>query len=400
MSEIGAAPKSHDTHLMPVLFRDGADRRRSARIPLSTAVRIGPPHGTPYALVSASDLSTGGLFIDADRPVRVGARFSAEIELSHVKIYIPEAEVAYNRDRHDGAGFGVRFVEAEEDALKAVAEEIGRVTDQTLVVRSKGRISDLPTLPPVDRPSVMGVEFSHYPEPEIIDESLDACSVIEASAIDRVQAGLRETRQRFIERAKSAPAVFRMLAIAGSIGLVASAAFAVAHGADGGAVAHDPSEHGVAASTHQVLMGKQDVATLDKPAAAPAVDLSAIEDPKLRRKMLPPLVVLEEERIEGTIPKSQEKPIAKPAGIAKPSDAASVRVVGIDPGARVLKTHVFRSPDRFVIDLTGQQSPLALPAGVRAGRHPDFYRVVVDAPRRIEAGRARIEGRTLAVTLE
>src|SRR5262245_54381223 len=149
MSEIGAAPTHHDTHLMPVLFRDGRDRRRSARIPLSTQVRIGPPNGTPYALVSASDLSKGGLFIDADRPVRVGARFSAEIELpSHTKIYVPEAEVAYNRERHDGSGFGVRFVCLDEDALTAVSEEIDRVTDETSHIRSaKKDASELPTLP-------------------------------------------------------------------------------------------------------------------------------------------------------------------------------------------------------------------------------------------------------------
>src|SRR5688572_27158651 len=182
MSEIGAAALEHDTHLMPILFRDGSDRRRSARIPLSTAVKIGPPNGTPYALVSASDLSKGGLFIDADRPVRVGARFSAEIELSHTKIYVPEAEVAYNRERRDGCGFGVRFVCLEEDALSAVEEEIARLSEH----------SDLPTLPPTHKPTAaLGVEFSHYPEPEIVDEALELESMIQASRLyERLQVGL------------------------------------------------------------------------------------------------------------------------------------------------------------------------------------------------------------------
>jgi hypothetical protein len=440
MSEIGAAPLDHDTHLMPILFRDGSDRRRSARIPLATQVRIGPPNGTPYALVSASDLSKGGLFIDADRPVRVGARFSAEIELpSHTKIYVSEAEVAYNRERRDGSGFGVRFVCLDEDALAAVAEEIDRVTDETSHIRSsKKDASELPTLPPARTRNTsiapsLGVEFSEYPEPEIVDEALELESMIQASRLsERLQAGLQKTRKQFLERAKSAPAVFRVLAITGAIGLVGSAAYAVAQGAGADAVAPaiDPTEHGVAASTHQVLMGTKDSAALDRPSA---IEPASIEDPKLRRKLLPPLVVLEEEKVAARpLPPVVKAPVVKaPVAAVKPAPKAEKRddsdskideaiarledkaiakidakrkpsrtlqLGGIDPGARVIKTHLFKAPDRFVIDLAGQKGAIETPAGVRSGRHPDFFRVVIDSPS--ESARATISGSKLLVTLQ
>ncbi len=423
MSEIGAArsDRDRDTHVTPVLFRDGSDRRKSARIPLPTPVRIGPPNGTPYALVSAIDLSRNGLFIDADRPVRIGARFSAEIELSQTKVYIPEAEVAYNRDHYAGSGFGVRFLVADEGALAAVAEEIDRVTDQTLIVRNKRGISDLPTLIPIpSEEPAMGVELSHYPEPEIVYESLlePMCPDTvppqpQAPAVkERLQVGLHRARHRFLERAKSAPMIFRGLAIAGALGLVASAALALAgEGGETAAPVRDPSEHGVGATTHQVLMGEKDVAALDKPAPVepPAIEPATIEDPKVRRRLLPPLVVLDEEKVQAkpeAKPKVTPKPEPKraiPKRAALPLDA--VVLEGVEPGVQVLKTHVFRAPDRFVIDLTGQTRALAIPAFrrpvkmIRTGRHPDFFRVVVDLESPIESGKATVTEGGLVIEL-
>src|SRR5687767_3503584 len=105
MSHVSNLELEHDTTLTPVLFRDGADRRAGARVPIRGAVKMGPPQGEPYAVVVASDLSRSGLFIEADRAVRVGARFSAEITLSSGEVvYVAEAEVAYNRDEKQGGG--------------------------------------------------------------------------------------------------------------------------------------------------------------------------------------------------------------------------------------------------------------------------------------------------------
>lgn len=442
MSE-NLANENDPTFLSPVLFADGSDRRQSARIPLSTPVKVGPPNGTPYALVSATDLSKNGLFIDADRPVRVGARFSAEIELPTVKIYIPEAEVAYNRDRTTGSGFGVRFITADEEALLAVAEEVDRVTDQTLVVRDRSKpksYSELPTLIPE---STLGVEFSHYPEPEILDEALVRDSTLTESIPPPVteppapfagaRFALKDGRQRFLERAKRAPNVFRALAVGGAAALVASAGFALFEGSQGDAVEAAPitSDRGVAASTHHVLMGKADVAALEKD---PGLAEKTPATPKERRKSLPPLVVLEEsdEVAKEPAPKKAEPKKPKPVKEAKepepkkkpkkaepkaPSDTArailgepaagrsTIRIGGVDAGTTVLKTHVYEGPNRYVIDLIGQQSELTVPnaegpvRGIRTGRHPDYFRIVVDAGAKIDAGRASISGGTLQVEL-
>lgn len=437
MSEILA--NENPTFLSPVMFPDGNDRRKSARIPLSTPVRVGPPNGTPYALVSATDLSKDGLFIDADRPVRVGARFCAEIELSDSKIYIPEAEVAYNRDRSTGSGFGVRFIAAEEEALLAVAEEVDRVTDQTLVVRDRSKNqSELPTLVPE---AALGVEFSEYPEPEIVEEALIRDSAAPHSVIPpqtteppaplaRARYALKDTRHRFLERARRAPNVFRGLAIAGAAALIASAGFALFEGSQGDAIDARPvtTDRGVAASTHQVLMGKADVAALEKDSGATAKQPS---DRKARRKSLPPLVVLEEEDEPQKVdpkkaepkkvepkkvePKKAKKPEPKAHGpmsntaraiLGEPDGAPSrLRIGGIDSGATVLKTHVYEAPDRYVIDLIGQESALSIPSPdgrvrrIRTGRHPDYFRVVVDAGEPIDVGRASISGGTLQVEI-
>ena len=118
MSEV-AVRAMPEPHFSPTFIDGPPERRRSARVPVSGPIRVGPPHREPHARLSATDLSTGGLFIDADRPVRVGARFCAEIVLSDGRhLYIPEAEVAYNRDRPHGAGFGVRFLDVSEEARR------------------------------------------------------------------------------------------------------------------------------------------------------------------------------------------------------------------------------------------------------------------------------------------
>ncbi|MCK6545390.1 PilZ domain-containing protein [Myxococcota bacterium] len=147
----GLDPAANDTTLSPVLFRDGQDRRTSPRVPISGPVRMGPPGGEPYAVVSASDLSTGGLFIDADRAVKVGARFCLEITLSSGDIvYVAEAEVAYNRERVNGSGFGVRFVDVPVDVAAKLEREVGRHTHDVALDLPK-----FPSLPPVSQIEIL-----------------------------------------------------------------------------------------------------------------------------------------------------------------------------------------------------------------------------------------------------
>ncbi|MCA9549590.1 MAG: PilZ domain-containing protein, partial [Myxococcales bacterium] len=156
MSQISGAALLSD-YSRPPLGGD-ADRRRSARVPLAHPVRVGPPKEAPEALVSARDLSADGMFIDADRPVRVGARFSAEITLPDgQQIYVAQAEVAYNREHLHGAGFGVHFVEIdpvdraliEAEVNRFVRAELGSTTLVPSIIAARpAPVSELPTLAP------------------------------------------------------------------------------------------------------------------------------------------------------------------------------------------------------------------------------------------------------------
>jgi hypothetical protein len=114
-----------DTHLTPAPFRDGADQRRSPRVPFDARVRVGPAYGAPYATVSAENLSAGGIFIVTDKPARVGAQFSLELGLpGGDTLYVPEVEVLYNRndERLGAPGFGARF--------SVLAEEVRGILDR------------------------------------------------------------------------------------------------------------------------------------------------------------------------------------------------------------------------------------------------------------------------------
>lgn len=102
-------------------------------------------------------------------------------------------------------------------------------------------------------------------------------------------------------------------------------------------------------------------------------------------------------------PKLAAKVEAKPA--AKPSREVKTKIA-LAPNARVLKTHVLRAPDRFVIDVAGQDKVPALPGSggaiksIRFGKHPDFARIVIETGAAIENGRASKQGKDLAVVLE
>jgi hypothetical protein len=80
--------------------------------------------------------------------------------------------------------------------------------------------------------------------------------------------------------------------------------------------------------------------------------------------------------------------------------------IGLAPHASVLKTHVLKNPNRFVIDLLGQDASPSLPgvAGqverIRFGKHPDFARIVIETRAPIERGALAKDRGDLRVTLD
>lgn len=485
MSHYGAL----DTPAGPTLppFPTQAERRRSPRMPLGAPVKVGAPHGPAQAAVSATDLSAHGLFIDADRPVRVGARFSLEIPLPDgSRVYVPEAEVAYNRARPHGSGFGVRFLSADPGALVQIAQAVEpelvepetldgpsmpiaafgsvapsaqrKVDEPTTEIRS-----DLPTLAPGS------IDLSQYPEPEILAEALAQPSMISVAPepmeeaedeplTDRIFAALAAARGRFAERARAFPRLWTGVFAGGIATIAAAVVLTLYTGSDAQAVkASGAGEHGVSATTHQALMGGASLAEVPVVEARPA----EVEAPAVApKKPLPPLVVIDEPaevqavevadaaaaapkpevEVEAdpvvaapqpSAPKAQasapapapaaevKKVVAakqevKPAPAKEPSaraqqilgGGAGTLTLSVDPGAKVLRTHALKGPDRFVIDLVGQNSNLNLPAPVgrvktlRAGKHPEYTRVVVDTTRPIKSGAAKKDGNRLVLTLQ
>lgn len=79
--------------------------------------------------------------------------------------------------------------------------------------------------------------------------------------------------------------------------------------------------------------------------------------------------------------------------------------LSVDEGAKVLRTHVLRAPNRFVVDVTGMKSAPTLKEGgefgaPRIGKHEDYWRIVLDTPYRIEKGEASISGGKLSVRVQ
>lgn len=381
---------------MPVLFPKGSDRRTSARIPLSGAVRMGPPSGEPYANVSARDISVGGLFIDADRAVKVGARFSTEIALGNgTKLYVPEAEVAYNRDRPHGSGFGVRFIDPPMELVGAIEREIEK---------THAAIARVPSLPPVSVIEVLQEQAVENAteivvrdtlpplprEPGLGDETFD----IESQMPERIPAWWEDwmnvghdLKARVLERSRRVPLLWTTLAITGGVLVVSAIGLALWSGTRAEAV--EPvklQDRGVTAATHHVLMGEQPLPDMVAPpkeivAAAPVVEV---------KKPLPPLV---------TVERLEKKTTPKPTKDLKTK-------IALAPNAKVLKTHVLKAPDRFVIDVVGQDKAPVMPSvsgaikSIRFGKHPEFSRIVIETSGAIDNGRASKKGPELSVAIE
>jgi hypothetical protein len=441
------------TQLTPVLFRDGLDRRKGARVPVSGPVRMGPPHGEPYAMVSASNMSSAGLFIDADRPVRVGARFSATIPVGSDMIYVPEAEVAYNRDQPHSTGFGVRFIDPPIDVVQRIEAEVDRVITPAPQPepQPQPKPKALPTMPPPARaareakatdPSEQetirparrakrtDLEVIECPPEPAFDDLPSEIPPIRDTLPPRTSPKKRglgsiweetmrkahEARHRFVEGTRRYPTAWIGLATGGALLVIAAGVLAVYRGSWIEQTTDAPvrESRGITSTTQQVLMGEHPFSLLVE---APPPAMEAEKDkPVEPKKPLPPLVTVEDalkaKAAQKPAPKTPARPsraeltsaVAKPHPARKPKSAKLHFAIG--GHASVLKTHVFKSPSRFVIDVAGQEGAPSLPAPsgaikqIRFGKHPDFARVVIETEAPIDAGRVSKDGKELRVTID
>ncbi len=450
----------NDTTLSPALFAEGDDRRRGARVPLSHPVKVGPAGGTPEALVSARDLSREGMFVDADRPVRIGARFCVQIALGdEAPAYVAEAEVAYNREHDHGTGFGVRFVDLAPEARAKIDAEVQRQTQILLstptlvpsILESVPDVdSDVPTLLPsaaqvmiktdeVPRSRTQvptELDVAEIPEPVAVAPSLPPEPVLSSDLVlpdlpvpepvdyadsvsHRVQDFLQNAPE-FVGR--SWPGILLIASlfviIVGALTMLTDAqapvmasppapveAMALAEKLAPAPEASAPEpavlqDVPMGSDTHDFLVGNAEPALL---AGVPKAEVAKVApQPQPKRASTPSKAVAAPKK---AVAKAVTQRGLSSAARELLSESAPRVSLTLDKGARVLKTHVYHNPERFVVDLVGQQSRLKLPpssgaiTGLRTGKHPDFMRLVVDVRGELEAGRADLNRGRLTLQL-
>ncbi len=431
-----------------------SERRRSARVPLDRAVRIGPPGGLPYAAVSARDLSAGGLFVDAERSVRVGARFSVEVPLGEGdRVYVAEAEVVDNRSRGGARGFGARFVTLSEEARSMLEEEV--VARAHITLRDSpadGEPSgfdavDLPTLDTnIEPPPEPVVDDSRPPNPEldsVLPMGIGPHSLLNG---ETMQVRSRTRWSKMKSWVRSIPVVSGLLYGAAAVALMLVLVAVVFRGAEPvpvvvAALDSDPSRP---AGLHERLVSGRGVAglppeppPLDRevvnrlperepetaPAAAeaslPAASKAAV--PAASKAAVPAAskaaapaaskaAAPSPSRAEpqpAAAPKLRDAPRDRSSGrnLARGSASAELLALTVGPGARVTKQFVLGSPARLVVDLQGLSREPKLPAGsgavrgIRFGRHDGFDRVVVDAEKPIRRAEATVRAGRLEISI-
>jgi hypothetical protein len=428
------------------------ERRASARVPLDRPVRIGRAGGLPYASVSARDLSAGGLFIDAERSVRVGARFSVEVPLEGGdRVYVSEAEVVDNRRREDGGGFGVRFVSLSADARALLEAEVAQ---RAYVTLRSGPREDEPSGFDIGEAPTIGPELGslELPSSEVGDDvqGVDAAmgSVI-PSGTGRPEVGGPTMRVRARTRwskmkawMRSIPALSGVLYALGAAALLVVAVAVVADEPAPESVELEASPRGAPPAIFDTVVEGTAPGGLVRPEArepeGEVVHRLPEREAPARRASASPGGALEgpeaaagageeaarapdaapaarsgragEEAEKAPAPRPAGRPRRAPEENAARAPAAQVgRAVLLDvplAAAARIKTHyVLRKPERFVVDLVGVRAKPELPAPggrvrrVRFGRHDGFVRIVVDAAARIASGEARMAGDHLKLSL-
>lgn len=420
-----------------------ADRRASPRVSMNRPVRIGPSGGLPYATVSARDLSVGGLFIDADRNVKVGARFSVEVPLRNGdRVYISEAEVVDNRKRPDGSGFGVRFVRITQDARRLLEAEVatdgaGVTLPGASPMREPSHFDpgELPTIRPDAIPAPKPLP-SPPPRPE--SGPFGRSSVVpNTSDLDPAPTVFGRVREKW----------FLMKSSLQSISVFSGVLFALAVlSVLGVGILYltDPLETDRTVLLNGPRTVTQDIHNRLVRGASP----SGIETPPARdrggevKNPLPPrpknttytsmkgpspaapradarsgavrLPALKDARREPAPPK-RATPTPSPAA-PRSSTRASRRLpdkgptrrafrMYLGPRARLRRQYILHKPERFVVDVKGWSGTPTLPPGsgpvrqIRFGRHDDFVRFVVDSARPLASANADIQAGRLKIEL-
>ena len=375
----------NDSFMRASGYRSGKDRRAGGRIPLSKPVRVGPPGGLPQSPVSAADLSAGGLFIDADRPVRIGARFSVQVPLAGgTSVYVEEAEVVYNRQTASKPGFGVRFLRMDPDCQAAIQQQVERLSPKTLPTSPGVASEDAPTVVPAAFGGNVTMHPTTYHDPSIIEDTVDFARRPTTSAIPwRVEAAswLGRHARRIV---LALGAVGAVAVLTATVIFLWSTPRPMGMGDEALPMAAVPAD------THRALMeaGTPAAEVVPPPPFQPSLE------PK--KRPLPGLVNVESPPAASV----DDEVVAPPGG----PDRFIFRV---SPQARLRKTMIFRAPERFVIDIFDQDpgfTPRVRPTGgirrFRVGRHPDFVRLVLDAEQPIKTATARIRGQKLQVSVD
>ena len=383
MSELEVQPLvGDDSFLSSGSFLPARDRRRSPRIPLAKPVRVGPPGGLPQSPVSATDLSVGGLFIDADRPVRVGARFCVQVPLANgTSVYVEEAEVVYNRQTTHAPGFGVRFLRVNPSTEMALAQEVERMNPGAL---SSASPEDMATVVPAAFGGDLTATPSLWPE--------DVSDIGPSDAAMRpavVSAWSMQMGDWFWRHAR------RLGLLLGGVAAVTVLAATVVFLANT-PIEPPPGEAGpfgaVAPDTHRALMQAETP-------AAEVVPPPPVELPTTAEKVnpLPGLVDVET---------PERDAIQRLNRGDEDTDGADQFVFALSRATRVKRSMIYRSPERFVIDIAGRDPKIdtkpEASGGIRrfrVGRHKGFTRLVLDAEQAIASASAELVGRELSVSI-
>lgn len=292
-------------------------------MPLDEAVWLGPPDGIPQAAVSARDVSEGGLFIDADRPVRVGARFSISLPFEDCSIYVPEAEVAYNADNPSGGGFGVRFLRLDRSARSALSKLIQR-RQQSFHTAEDGRdtfINEASLVPSVLPHDSDDLSLPEYPEPQLSDDSLDLEAMIQLPK-DEMSPVIH-----WRERLKTLPWKHLGGFMLGAslllvIATLAQAIYSELSVEEVELVSAEQPE-GVDPATHQRLMGEAQAAVWPAPKAAREEESEAALEAELEAGgALPELKSLEEALLEAEALRGRPA-VVKPRRVAPEPEPAT-----------------------------------------------------------------------------
>jgi len=355
-----------------------SERRAFLRVPVDRTVKVGPAGAPTRATMSAVDLSRGGVFIEAPATVRVGTRFSAELELSSgEQVYIPEAEVAHVRDG-PVKGFGIRFINLPAEVARVLEEEMARLDAEP---------------PPTQTPTL------------VLAEDEDPAPGPAASAWIEPMTGLPEPLDTEIDERPPMrmPSHWMIMLGLGCVLLVAAAVFVVLAelGEEPPSVESVPlGQAGLPSETHDVLMEKAEAPAMD-PAPEEDVDLAPLplvpeRTPELARRP---------EAAEDPAPKPKAKTEARPEPAAPIEGGPRIVEFELPTAARVKTSYALRSPPRFVVDLIGvdrapePRSDDPLVRRVRFGRHPGFSRIVLDLNQVLKSGEAKLRGGRLSLRL-